>query len=89
MKYCNVQVTPTRIPGGIMLVSKTPLRVFFATPAGVCECPRDAKTLEEAAKAGVLIDCNPRIVELAEAELVAAEELAKAELAKAEAEKKP
>lgn len=66
IRYANVICRPTRIPGGVMLVSDEPKRVFFATTAGVLECPRDGElTLEQAAAKGVLIDCNAQIVERA------------------------
>lgn len=66
LKYANLMLKPSRVPGGVMLLGEDPLRgprIFFVNDKGVHECARDgSKTLEQLAETGVLIDCNPAIL---------------------------
>lgn len=66
IKYANLMLKPSRIPGGVMLLGEDPARgprIFFVNEKGVHECSRDgSKTIEQLAATGVLIDCNPAIL---------------------------
>jgi hypothetical protein len=66
LKYANLMLKPSRVPGGVVLLGDDPLRgprIFFVNEKGVHECDRDGKkTLEQLATTGVLIDCNPAIL---------------------------
>jgi hypothetical protein len=65
IKYSNLMLKPSRVPGGVLLVGDDKLRgirFFFVNEKGVHECPRTG-TVEQAIAGAVLVDCNPRVLE--------------------------